>query len=115
MALARAAYRPRDPERGVLHTVVRAHLETFLQEAAHRADGHGFARFSCDTCAFERLVPFSRKGRGFCPSCGGRRMTERAVLSAPVDDARSPRRGSALTCPARSDKIGARSHGSSAL
>ena len=30
-------------------------------------------------CTFERLVPFSCKGRGFCPSCGGRRMTERAA------------------------------------
>ena len=27
----------------------------------------------------ERLMAFSRKGRGFCPSCGGRRMTERAA------------------------------------
>ena len=26
-----------------------------------------------------RLVPFSCKGRGFCPSCGGRRMAERAA------------------------------------
>jgi hypothetical protein len=40
---------------------------------------HGFARVRCGTCAFERLVPFSCKGRGFCPSCGGRRMTERAA------------------------------------
>jgi hypothetical protein len=40
---------------------------------------HGFARLRCDTCALERLVPFSCKGRGFCPSCGGRRMTERAA------------------------------------
>jgi hypothetical protein len=100
-SVARArAYRPRDPERGVLHAVVRAHLETFLREAAHRAGGaglpqfveqefrqfltcgvlaHGFARLRCDACAFERLVPFSCKGRGFCPSCGGRRMTERAA------------------------------------
>jgi len=25
------------------------------------------------------LVAFSCKGRGFCPSCGGRRLTERAA------------------------------------
>lgn len=36
-------------------------------------------RVCCEGCAFERLVPFSCKGRGFCPSCGGRRMTERAA------------------------------------
>ena len=40
---------------------------------------HGFARLRCADCAFERLVPFSCKGRGFCPSCGGRRMTECAA------------------------------------
>ena len=40
---------------------------------------HGFARLRCEGCAFERLVPFSCKGRGFCPSCGGRRMTEYAA------------------------------------
>jgi len=37
------------------------------------------------------------------------------VRSAPVDGARPPPRGSGLTCPARSDRIGARCHGSSAL
>ena len=37
MAPVRPAYRPRDAERGVLHTV--AHLEIFRREAAHRADG----------------------------------------------------------------------------
>jgi len=87
-------------EQGVLHPIVRDHLETFLREAAQRAEGtglpdfveqefrdfltcgilaRGFARVRCGTCAFERLVPFSCKGRGFCPSCGGRRMTERAA------------------------------------
>ena len=39
----------------------------------------GFARFRCDGCGVDRLVAFSCKGRGFCPSCGGRRMTERAA------------------------------------
>jgi Transposase zinc-binding domain/Putative transposase len=39
----------------------------------------GFARFRCEDCAREHLVPLSCKGRGFCPSCGGRRMTERAA------------------------------------
>jgi len=40
---------------------------------------HGFTRVRCDGCGFERLVPFACKGRGFCPSCGGRRMAERAA------------------------------------
>ena len=40
---------------------------------------HGAARFQCEGCAREHLVPFSCKGRAWCPSCGGRRMTERAA------------------------------------
>ena len=32
--------------------------------------------------SMDRLVAFSCKGRGFCPSCGGRRMAERAAHSA---------------------------------
>ena len=39
----------------------------------------GFARFRCDGCGLDRLVPFSCKGRAICPSCGGRRMAERAA------------------------------------
>jgi hypothetical protein len=35
---------------------------------------HGFLRLHCDECGHDRLVAFSRKRRGFCPSCGGRRM-----------------------------------------
>ncbi|MBI2152762.1 MAG: hypothetical protein HYU24_03530 [Candidatus Rokubacteria bacterium] len=45
MALARPAYRPRDAERGVLHIVVRTHLDTFLREADHRAEGGGLHQF----------------------------------------------------------------------
>jgi hypothetical protein len=40
---------------------------------------HGFTRLRCADCTFERLVPFSCKRRGFRPSCGGRRMAERAA------------------------------------
>ncbi|OFV98265.1 MAG: hypothetical protein A3H28_08045 [Acidobacteria bacterium RIFCSPLOWO2_02_FULL_61_28] len=39
----------------------------------------GFARFRCGSCGLDRLVPFSCKGRAVCPSCGGRRMAERAA------------------------------------
>jgi Transposase zinc-binding domain len=106
-----AEYRPRNAEHGVLYRVIDEHLETFLDAAAHHADGsrlpafveqefrdflacgvleRGFARLRCGECAFERLVPFSCKGRGFCPSCGGRRMTECAARL--VDDVRRLRR-----------------------
>jgi hypothetical protein len=88
-------YVRRQPERTVLHQVVREHLETFLTEARQRGDGEGlprfverelrefltcgvmargFARFRCSGCKREILIAFSCKGRGFCPSCCGRRM-----------------------------------------
>ena len=43
---------------------------------------HGFLRVRCESCHFERLVAFSCKRRGFCPSCGARRMAETAMLLA---------------------------------
>ena len=99
MGLEPAIYRPRDAEHTVLHQVISEHLETFLDAVAEAGDGtglpqfverefrefltcgvfeHGVARFRCEGCRREHLVPFSCKRRGWCPSCGGRRMTERA-------------------------------------
>jgi ribosomal protein S27E len=45
---------------------------------------HGFLRVKCDACQAEKLVGLSCKRRGFCPSCGARRMAETAALL--VDD-----------------------------
>jgi hypothetical protein len=93
-------YVPRAPATGTLYRVVRDHLAAFAATVEARSDGaglpafvraefdkflrcgvlaHGFARVRCGSCGFERLVAFSCKGRGFCPSCGGRRMAERAA------------------------------------
>jgi hypothetical protein len=91
-------YRRREPEQTVLHQVVREQLETFL---ARRQDqgrpvprfverelrsflecgilAHGFVRVHCDACGKDRVVGFSCKGRGFCSSCGGRRMADTAA------------------------------------
>jgi hypothetical protein len=41
---------------------------------------HGFLRVRCESCHAEHLVAFSCKRRGFCPSCGARRMAESAAL-----------------------------------
>ena len=100
MALPSARYQPRRPAEDVLYRIVQAHFETFLAQAANLRDGEGvprfvegefrdflrcgslasgFARFRCTACGLDRLVAFSCKGRGFCPSCGGRRMAERAA------------------------------------
>ena len=37
---------------------------------------HGFLRLRCAGCGHEKLVAFSCKRRGICPSCGARRMAE---------------------------------------
>jgi hypothetical protein len=96
-----AVYRRRDPTATPLYPLVQHHLETFLAHAAAAdPDGdavpqwveddfraylrcgilaHGFARIRCDACAAERLVAFSCKGRGVCPSCNARRMAEVAA------------------------------------
>jgi len=40
---------------------------------------HGFLRVRCEACHQEQLVAFSCKRRGFCPSCGARRMVDSAA------------------------------------
>jgi ribosomal protein S27E len=41
---------------------------------------NGFLRVRCESCHVEHLVAFSWKRRGFCPSCGARRMAKSAAL-----------------------------------
>ena len=91
-------YAPRSPEQTLLHRIVREQLETFLARTRLRDQpaprfveqefraylrcgvlAHGFLRVHCDDCRLDRLVPFSCKRRGFCPSCGGRRMADTAA------------------------------------
>ena len=52
-----------------VHNEFRSYLRCGLLE-------HGFLRVKCSRCRFEHLVAFSCKLRGFCPSCGARRMVE---------------------------------------
>jgi len=122
MALPSGAYAPRDPAASLLYQIVRGHYETFRAEAARLRDGEGlprfvedefeaflrcgwhasgFARFRCTRCREERLVAFSCKGRGFCPSCGGRRMTERAAHLVDHVWPEAPVRQWVLTLPPR--------------
>jgi hypothetical protein len=91
-------YIPRRPEEGVLYEAVQGELETFLARAHARERpvprfverelraflrcgiaAFGFLRVHCDECGLDRVVAFSCKGRGFCPSCGGRRMADTAA------------------------------------
>ncbi|MFA6109920.1 MAG: transposase, partial [Candidatus Latescibacterota bacterium] len=97
-APAPAEYRRRTPEREPLYQALAGHLETFL--AQHRAQeqplprhieqelraylecgilAYGFVRLRCTACGGSRLIAFSCKRRGFCPSCLGRRMADIAA------------------------------------
>ncbi|NOT30112.1 MAG: IS91 family transposase [Planctomycetes bacterium] len=83
----------------MLHQVLLRHLQTFLARTDERAGSglprfvrrelyryldcgilaNGFARLHCAQCGRDELVAFSCKGRGFCPSCCGRRMAGTAM------------------------------------
>jgi hypothetical protein len=88
-----ATYTRRRPELTALHQVVRQNYKSFgaLVEASGRTLpkhvtaefeeylkcgilAHGFLRLKCGDCKSERLIAFSCRGRGFCPSCLGKRQ-----------------------------------------
>ena len=94
------AYARREPEKTALYQVFHRHLPGFERMWADSDRGnclpghvteelrqfltcgilsHGFAQMHCDACHKRHLVAFSCKGRGFCPSCMGRRMNEGAA------------------------------------
>jgi len=89
------SYSRRRPESTVLHKVIRENLLTFLElvesdtsKAALpeyvKKEFHafldcgllqkGFLRVRCEDCHHERLLAFSCRKRGFCPSCLGRKQ-----------------------------------------
>ena len=95
----RIHYERHRPEETVLYQLVQEHIEAFFaQVEAETGSGlpdfvkdefdaflecgvlaHGFLRLRCADCTHEKLVAFSCKRRGFCPSCGGRRMAQTAA------------------------------------
>jgi hypothetical protein len=89
----------RQPEGAVLYQAVQAGWSTFVSRVAATGRvvprfcdreaaaflrcgilAHGFARVHCDDCGRDDVVAFSCKGRGFCPSCGTRRMVDTAAF-----------------------------------
>jgi ribosomal protein S27E len=99
LAQARSPYARRRPEETLLYQVIDDNYPDFV--ARFEAQGrtlprfvrrefedylkcgrleHGFLRVRCTDCRAEKLVAFSCKRRGFCPSCGARRMVESAAL-----------------------------------
>ena len=60
-----------------LSRYIQQEFDDFLQCGRLK---YGFLRVRCEDCHHERLVAFSCKRRGFCPSCGARWMAESAAL-----------------------------------
>ena len=58
----------------MLYRVVDAHLDAFLDAAAHHAEGARLPAFVEQE--FRDFLAWGVLARGFCPGCGGRRMTE---------------------------------------
>jgi hypothetical protein len=100
-AVGGVVYERHHPEQTLLYQIVEAHYPALIDQLGLQGKSlpnhvhrefeaylkcgrleHGFLRVRCDTCHFERLVAFSCKKRGFCPSCGARRMAETAALLA---------------------------------
>ena len=98
-----AVYVRHRPETTLLYQVIREYWPEFQAELAGHGKQlpayvikefdeylkcgmleHGFLRVRCESCHDEKLVAFSCKKRGFCPSCGSRRMADSAALL--VDD-----------------------------
>ena len=93
------AYSRHKPEETTLYKIVQNNWLTFQERVEQDAGyplpdfvikefneylrcgilAHGFLRAQCESCRAEHLVAFSCKRRGFCPSCGARRMSETAA------------------------------------
>ncbi len=92
-------YERHRPEQTTLYRLVHQHAATFLEQTESAAGvglpqfvkdefdaflecgilAHGFLRLHCGDCGHDKLVAFSCKRRGFCPSCGARRMAQTAA------------------------------------
>ena len=84
------------PEKTTLYKLIQENLLSFYQHIESKQEkglpdfvkkefeeflkcgllAHGFLRLQCQSCRQEKLVTFSCKRRGFCPSCGAKRMAE---------------------------------------
>jgi hypothetical protein len=91
-------YQRRRPESTPCYRIIQQHWETFLEARNYEGKplpkyikdefdaylkcgipAFGFLRLKCQSCDQEKIVAFSCKKRGFCPSCCARRMNESAA------------------------------------
>ena len=106
------------PEQPVLYQLVEQYYPAFVEHLAARERTlpahvqrefedylqcrrleHGFLGVRCADCHAARLVAFSCKRRGFCASCGARRMAEGAALLVDEVLPRDPMRQWVLSVP----------------
>jgi len=92
-------YERHRPEQTTLYRLVQQHAVSFIAhtEASTGSElpqfikdefdaflecgilAHGFLRLRCWDCGHDKLLAFSCRRRGFCPSCGARRMSQTAA------------------------------------
>ena len=92
-------YERHRPEQSTLYRLVQQHAASFFAHTEASTGGelprfvkdefdaflecgilaHGFLRLRCGECGHDKLLAFSCKRRGFCPSCGARRMSQTAA------------------------------------
>ncbi len=111
-------YQRHRPEQTLLYRIVQQHYPALVDQLAAQGATlpkyvgrefdaylqcgrleHGFLRVRCTGCHHERLVAFSCKRRGFCPSCGTRRMAESAALLVDEVLPQAPMRQWVLSVP----------------
>jgi len=91
---AQIHYERHRPEQTTLYRLVEQHAQSFFAQTEETTGAswlqfvkdefdaflecgilaHGFLRLRCADCGHDKLLVFSCKRRGFCPSCGARRM-----------------------------------------
>jgi len=92
-------YERHRPEQATLYRLVQQHAASFIAHTGASTGAelprfikdefdaflecgilaHGFLRLRCGECGHDKLLAFSCKRRGFCPSCGARRMSQTAA------------------------------------
>ena len=92
-------YSRHQPEKTPLYQIIQSNLTKFIEQVETEKGyplpnfvikefydyldcgilAKGFLRLHCEGCGADGFVAFSCKRRGFCPSCGGRRMNETAT------------------------------------
>ena len=92
------SYQRHQPEKTLLYKLIQKNLLDFYHQVENEQEkelplfvkkefeeflkcgllSYGFLRLLCQSCKQEKLLAFSCKRRGFCPSCGAKRMAESA-------------------------------------